>query len=104
MFTRSARARLWAYGLGDMASMIAVAVICAGMLTAIVHALLALFYDVVRGTPCKDYSSTELVISALERPSRGEFAGLEGDMVMSQVRFQMTDGGPLMNFQAAANV
>lgn len=84
---RQATLRVWAWGSDGRSSMLAVVVICLGILCVLVRTVL-MFY-----TRSPQRSPTHLVVAALDYQPQGEFTGvnIEDEKATSKIRYEMSD-------------
>lgn len=92
VFHNYANLHLWAYGFSDRTSMLGVVVALLGIACVIFRIALAVMFRFRH-----EHSAVELIVAALEHRSQGEFVGLEDEIELAKVRFEMLeddDGRP----------
>ena len=86
VFHNYASLHLWAYGFSDRTSMLGVVVAVIGIACVIFRLALAVVFRFRH-----EHSAVELIVAALEHKSQGEFAGLEDEIELAKVRFEMLE-------------
>lgn len=86
IFHRYANLHLWAYGFSDSTSRLGVIVALLGIACVLFRLTLAIVFRFRH-----EHSAVDLIVAALEHKSQGEFAGLEDEIELAKVRFQMVE-------------
>lgn len=86
LFHRYVTLHQWAYGLSDRTSQLGVYVVLLGVGCVIIRLVLALMFRLRH-----EHSAVELFVAALEHQSQGEFAGLDDELELAKVRFEMKE-------------
>lgn len=85
-FYRYVTLHQWSYGLSDQTSRFGVAVVLLGVACVFVRLVLALTFRFRH-----QHSAVELFVAALEHKSQGEFEGLDDELELARVRFEMME-------------
>lgn len=86
IFYRYTTLHQWAYGLSDRSSQLGVAVVMLGVACVFIRLILAVVFRYRH-----EHSAVELFVAALEHKSQGEFEGLEDEVELAKVRFEMME-------------
>lgn len=86
IFYRYTTLHLWAYGLSDRTSQLGVAVVLLGVACVFIRLILAFMFRFRH-----EHSAVELFVAALEHKSQGEFEGLDDELELAKVRFEMLE-------------
>lgn len=86
IFYRYATLHQWAYGLSDRTSQLGVAVVLLGVVCVVIRLVLAVVFRFRH-----EHSAVELFVAALEHKSQGEFEGLDDELELAKVRFEMEE-------------
>lgn len=82
--SRYATLHLWAYGLSDKTSQLGVAVAIIGITCVLIRLIFCVIFRFRH-----EHSALELFVAAMQHQSRGEFDGLEDEIELAKVRFEM---------------
>ena len=85
-FHRYTIIHIWAYGVSDRTSQLGIAVVLLGAVCVLVRLVLALTFRFRH-----EHSAVELFVAALEHNSQGEFEGLDDELELAKVRFEMVE-------------
>ncbi|MCJ1464103.1 hypothetical protein MMC07_002716 [Pseudocyphellaria aurata] len=86
IFYHYATLHQWAYGLSDRTSQLGVAVVLLGVVCVLIRLILAVTFRFRH-----EHSAVELFVAALEHKSQGEFEGLDDELELARVRFEMKE-------------
>lgn len=84
--SKYATLHLWAYGLSDKTSQLGVAVAILGITCVLIRLIFCVIFRFRH-----EHSALELFVAAMKHQSRGEFDGLEDEMELAKVRFEMCE-------------
>lgn len=84
--SKYATLHLWAYGLSDKTSQLGVAVAILGITCVLIRLILCVIFRFRH-----EHSALELFVAAMQHQSRGEFDGLEDEIELAKVRFEMCE-------------
>lgn len=84
--SKYATLHLWAYGLSDKTSQLGVAVAILGITCVLIRLIFGVIFRFRH-----EHSALELFVAAMQHQSRGEFDGLEDELELAKVRFEMCE-------------
>lgn len=84
--SKYASLHLWAYGLSDKTSQLGVAVAILGITCVLLRLIVCVIFRFRH-----EHSALELFVAAMQHQSRGEFDGLEDELELAKVRFEMCE-------------
>lgn len=84
--SRYATLHLWAYGLSDKTSQLGVVVAILGITCVLIRLIFGVIFRFRH-----EHSALELFVAAMKHQSRGEFDGLEDELELAKVRFEMRE-------------
>lgn len=86
IFYRYTTLHQWAFGLSDRTSQLGVSVVLLGVVCVFIRLILAVVFRFRH-----EHSAVELFVAALEHKSQGEFEGLDDELELAKVRFEMME-------------
>lgn len=86
IFHRYTTLHMWAYGFDDRTSQLGVVVAVLGIACVFIRLVLAVVFRFRH-----EHSAVELIVAALEHKSQGEFEGLDDELELAKVRFEMME-------------
>lgn len=86
VMSKYATLHLWAYGLSDKTSQLGVAVAILGIACVLFRLVFCVIFRFRH-----EHSALELFVAAMKHQSRGEFDGLEDEIELAKVRFEMCE-------------